>query len=82
MEMETGKVVVEKVGGKSRVTRCFSKYPVKFIIPNKVSLSLNPKSILFTCIYRKGEPFCSLICLYEQVLLNDFFFCLFYSIFI
>ncbi|KAJ6342419.1 hypothetical protein OIU78_010361 [Salix suchowensis] len=36
-EMErTGKVVVEKVGGKSTVTRCFSKYPLKFIVPSKV----------------------------------------------
>ncbi|KAF8390884.1 hypothetical protein HHK36_023183 [Tetracentron sinense] len=33
--METGFVVVEKVGGKSTVTRCFSKYPLKFIIPKK-----------------------------------------------
>ncbi|GAB2248052.1 hypothetical protein Droror1_Dr00007934 [Drosera rotundifolia] len=33
---ETGAVVVEKVAGKSTVTRCFSKYPLKFIIPNKV----------------------------------------------
>ncbi|KAL9258709.1 Urease accessory protein D-like protein [Drosera capensis] len=32
---ETGAVVVEKVAGKSTVTRCFSKYPLKFIIPNK-----------------------------------------------
>jgi urease accessory protein len=37
-EMErTGKVVVEKVGGKSTVTRCFSKYPLKFIVPSKVT---------------------------------------------
>lgn len=34
--METGKVVVERVGGKSTVTRCFSKYPLKFIVPTKV----------------------------------------------
>ncbi|XP_052201800.1 urease accessory protein D isoform X2 [Diospyros lotus] len=34
-EMETGKVVVERIRGKSTVTRCFSKYPLKFIIPNK-----------------------------------------------
>ncbi|KAL2493993.1 Urease acCES [Forsythia ovata] len=33
--METGKVVVERVGGKSTVTRCFSKYPLKIIVPNK-----------------------------------------------
>ncbi|PIN00249.1 hypothetical protein CDL12_27247 [Handroanthus impetiginosus] len=34
--MERGKLVVEKVGGKSTLTRCFSKYPFKFIAPKKV----------------------------------------------
>ncbi|KNA06085.1 hypothetical protein SOVF_184350 [Spinacia oleracea] len=34
--METGLIVVTKVGGKSTVSRCFSKYPIKFIVPNKV----------------------------------------------
>ncbi|XP_010683927.2 urease accessory protein D isoform X1 [Beta vulgaris subsp. vulgaris] len=33
--METGSIVVTKVGDKSSVTRCFSKYPLKFIVPNK-----------------------------------------------
>ncbi|XP_043690163.1 urease accessory protein D isoform X2 [Telopea speciosissima] len=33
--METGILVVEKVRGKSTVTRCFSKYPLKFIVPSK-----------------------------------------------
>ncbi|KAJ7969406.1 urease accessory protein D [Quillaja saponaria] len=37
--METGVVVVEKVEGRSTVTRCFSKYPLKFIIPRKVGSS-------------------------------------------
>lgn len=36
--MERGKLVVERVGGKSKLTRCFSKYPFKFIVPNKVNL--------------------------------------------
>ncbi|XP_022146687.1 urease accessory protein D isoform X2 [Momordica charantia] len=34
MEVD-GAVVIEKVAGKSAVTRCFSKYPLKFIIPRK-----------------------------------------------
>ncbi|XP_021737790.1 urease accessory protein D-like isoform X2 [Chenopodium quinoa] len=34
--MDTGSIEVAKVGGKSTVTRCFSKYPLKFIVPNKV----------------------------------------------
>lgn len=34
--METGEVVVERVEGKSTVIRCFSTYPLKFIVPNKV----------------------------------------------
>ncbi|XP_074268940.1 urease accessory protein D [Silene latifolia] len=33
--METGAIVVSKIGGKSTVTRCFSKYPLKLIVPNK-----------------------------------------------
>ncbi|VVB02146.1 unnamed protein product [Arabis nemorensis] len=35
--MATGKVVVEKVEGKSTATSCFSKYPLKFILPRKVA---------------------------------------------
>ncbi|XP_020202703.1 urease accessory protein D isoform X1 [Cajanus cajan] len=38
-EMEVGSVVVEKVGGRSSVIRCFSRYPLKFIIPKKVGSS-------------------------------------------
>ncbi|XP_056163666.1 urease accessory protein D-like isoform X7 [Syzygium oleosum] len=37
--METGKIVIEKVRGKSTVTKSFSKYPLKFIIPRKVAQS-------------------------------------------
>ncbi|KAL9240212.1 hypothetical protein vseg_014457 [Gypsophila vaccaria] len=33
--METGSIIVSKVRGKSTVTRCFSKYPLKLIVPNK-----------------------------------------------
>lgn len=39
-EMEMGSVVVEKVGGRSSVTSCFSRYPLKFVIPKKVSSNL------------------------------------------
>ncbi|XP_057433301.1 urease accessory protein D-like [Lotus japonicus] len=38
-EKETGSVVVEKVGGRSSVTSCISRYPLKFIIPKKVGSS-------------------------------------------
>ncbi|XP_010519009.1 PREDICTED: urease accessory protein D isoform X2 [Tarenaya hassleriana] len=34
--MATGRVKVEKIGGKSTATGCFSKYPLKFILPRKV----------------------------------------------
>ncbi|KAL6198653.1 hypothetical protein ACLB2K_028442 [Fragaria x ananassa] len=34
-----GRLVVEKVGGRSTVTRSFSKYPLKLIIPRKVGSS-------------------------------------------
>jgi len=32
-EEEMGSVVVEKVGGRSSATTCFSRYPLKFFIP-------------------------------------------------
>ncbi|XP_009143710.1 urease accessory protein D isoform X2 [Brassica rapa] len=35
--MATGKVVVEKIRGRSTATGCFSKYPLKFILPTKVA---------------------------------------------
>ncbi|CAN8316317.1 unnamed protein product [Cochlearia groenlandica] len=35
--MVTGKVVVEKIRGRSTATSCFSKYPLKFILPSKVA---------------------------------------------
>ncbi|MFS7954372.1 hypothetical protein Hanom_Chr07g00629521 [Helianthus anomalus] len=34
--METDRLAVERVSGRSTVTRCFSKYPLKFIVPTKV----------------------------------------------
>ncbi|TKY45582.1 Urease accessory protein D [Spatholobus suberectus] len=38
-EMEMGSVVVDKVGGRSSLISCFSRYPLKFIIPKKVGSS-------------------------------------------
>ncbi|XP_019703607.1 urease accessory protein D isoform X2 [Elaeis guineensis] len=52
--METGIVVVEKVGGKSTVTRCFSKYPVKLIVPNKVGSSKTDAVWIYTLSYGGG----------------------------
>ncbi|ERM98300.1 hypothetical protein AMTR_s00094p00068110 [Amborella trichopoda] len=34
--MESGLAVVDKVGGRSTLTRCFAKYPLKLISPTKV----------------------------------------------
>ncbi|KAJ3679283.1 hypothetical protein LUZ60_017294 [Juncus effusus] len=39
MEEESGVVTVEKVRGKSTITRCFFKYPLKIILPKKVGSS-------------------------------------------
>ncbi|KAJ1435941.1 Urease accessory protein UreD [Sesbania bispinosa] len=38
-EMEMNSVVVEKVGGRSSVISCLSRYPMKFITPKKVGPS-------------------------------------------
>ncbi|XP_073309204.1 urease accessory protein D isoform X1 [Primulina huaijiensis] len=52
--MERGKVVVERVGGKSTVTRCISKYPLKFIIPNKVGPAQTDAVWIYTITYGGG----------------------------
>ncbi|XP_019260510.1 PREDICTED: urease accessory protein D isoform X2 [Nicotiana attenuata] len=52
--MERGKVIVEKVGGKSTVTKCFSKYPLKFIIPRKVGSSETDAVWIYTITYGGG----------------------------
>ncbi|XP_060175714.1 urease accessory protein D isoform X2 [Lycium barbarum] len=52
--METGKVIVEKVRGKSTVTKCFSKYPLKFIIPRKVGSSESEAVWIYTITYGGG----------------------------
>lgn len=52
--METGLVVLEKIGNKTTVTRCFSKYPLKFIIPNKVGHSRTDAAWIYTLTYGGG----------------------------
>ncbi|KAI3502427.1 hypothetical protein L1887_30496 [Cichorium endivia] len=52
--METGKLVVGRVGGKSTVTRCFSKYPLKFIVPTKAGRSVTDSVWIYTLTYGGG----------------------------
>ncbi|GLU10196.1 hypothetical protein SLE2022_270160 [Rubroshorea leprosula] len=52
--MEKGKIVVEKVEGKSTMTRCFSKYPLKFIIPRKVGSSKTDAVWIYSLTYGGG----------------------------
>ncbi|KAL7596893.1 urease accessory protein D isoform X1 [Lactuca sativa] len=52
--METGRLVVGRVGGKSTVTRCFSKYPLKFIIPTKAGRSEIDAVWIYTLTYGGG----------------------------
>ncbi|GMI73332.1 urease accessory protein D [Hibiscus trionum] len=52
--MEKGKVVVEKVRGKSTVTRSFSKYPLKLIFPTKVGPSETDAVWIYTLTYGGG----------------------------
>ncbi|XP_073001594.1 urease accessory protein D isoform X1 [Typha latifolia] len=55
MEEEvTGLVTVEKVSGKSTATRCFSKYPLKLILPNKVGSSHADVVWIYTLSYGGG----------------------------
>lgn len=53
-EMEMGSVVVEKVGGRSSVTNCFSRYPLKFIIPKKVGSSKTDAVWVYALNYGGG----------------------------
>lgn len=50
----TGKVVVEKVGGKSTVTRSFSKYPLKFIVPSKAGPCKTDSVWIYSLTYGGG----------------------------
>ncbi|XP_057743000.1 urease accessory protein D isoform X1 [Arachis stenosperma] len=53
-EMEMGSIVVEKVGGRSSVVHCFSRYPVKFIIPKKVGSSRTDAVWVYALNYGGG----------------------------
>ena len=47
MAEASGVVTVEKVRGRSTITRCFFRYPLKLILPKKVKpffLELDPTS--------------------------------------
>ncbi|KAL0321456.1 UNVERIFIED_CONTAM: Urease accessory protein D [Sesamum radiatum] len=52
--MESGKLVVERVEGRSTLTRCFSKYPFKFIVPNKAGSSKADAVWIYTITYGGG----------------------------
>ncbi|KAL6572702.1 hypothetical protein OROMI_013660 [Orobanche minor] len=52
--MDRGKLVVERVRGKSTLTRCFSKYPFKFISPSKVGPSQTDAVWIYTITYGGG----------------------------
>ncbi|KAJ4845846.1 hypothetical protein Tsubulata_009970 [Turnera subulata] len=52
--MVAGRIVVERAGGKSTVTKCFSKYPLKFIIPNKVAPSKTDAVWIYSLTYGGG----------------------------
>ncbi|KAG6499259.1 urease accessory protein D-like [Zingiber officinale] len=49
-----GRVVVEKVRGKSTVTRCFYCYPLKLILPNKVAPSKFDAVWIYALTYGGG----------------------------
>ncbi|KAJ0975912.1 hypothetical protein J5N97_017877 [Dioscorea zingiberensis] len=51
---ETGYVAVERVEGKSTVTRCFSKYPLKLIVPKKVVPSTTDAVWIYSLSYGGG----------------------------
>ncbi|KAI0507183.1 hypothetical protein KFK09_013304 [Dendrobium nobile] len=51
---ETGILTVEKIDGKSTVTRCFSKYPLKLIIPKKAGSSTTDAVWVFSLSYGGG----------------------------
>ncbi|KAH9619966.1 hypothetical protein KSS87_000400 [Heliosperma pusillum] len=52
--METGSIVVSKISGKSTVTRCFSKYPLKLIVPNKACSRDVDCAWIYTLTYGGG----------------------------
>ncbi|EPS69074.1 hypothetical protein M569_05694, partial [Genlisea aurea] len=52
--MEKGKVEVERIGGRTKLVRCFSKYPFKFIVPNKVGPSETDAVWIYLLTYGGG----------------------------
>ncbi|XP_024975638.1 urease accessory protein D [Cynara cardunculus var. scolymus] len=54
VKMETGKLVVARVDGKSTVTRCFSQYPLKFIVPTKAGRSEADAVWIYALTYGGG----------------------------
>ncbi|XP_047081001.1 urease accessory protein D-like [Lolium rigidum] len=50
----TGVVRVEKVRGRSAVTRCFAKYPLKIIVPSKVGSASSGAVWLYSLTYGGG----------------------------
>ncbi|WOL12275.1 urease accessory protein D isoform X1 [Canna indica] len=53
-EKKKGRVKVENVGGKSTVTRCFSCYPLKLILPNKAGSSKSDAVWIYALSYGGG----------------------------
>ncbi|KAK9673771.1 hypothetical protein RND81_12G188300 [Saponaria officinalis] len=52
--METGSIIVSKFRGKSTVTRCFSKYPLKLIVPNKACARAVDCAWIYSLTYGGG----------------------------
>uniref|UniRef100_A0A453NJS6 Uncharacterized protein n=2 Tax=Aegilops tauschii subsp. strangulata TaxID=200361 RepID=A0A453NJS6_AEGTS len=57
----TGVVRVEKVRGRSAVTRCFAKYPLKIIVPSKVGPASSGAVWLYVLTYGGGIVSVSLL---------------------
>ncbi|KAH7654543.1 urease accessory protein [Dioscorea alata] len=51
---ETGYIAVERVEGRSTVTRCFCKYPLKLIVPKKVGPSATDAVWIYSISYGGG----------------------------
>ncbi|MQM10802.1 hypothetical protein Taro_043698 [Colocasia esculenta] len=51
---ETGYLAVEMVRGRSTVTRCFAKYPLKFIVPTKAGSSRTDAVWIYALTYGGG----------------------------
>ncbi|KAK7344804.1 hypothetical protein VNO77_14910 [Canavalia gladiata] len=53
-EMEVCSMIVEKVRGRSSVIHCFSRYPLKFIVPKKVGSSKTDAVWVYALNYGGG----------------------------